>query len=216
MSSKWTLEEFEEKAKEAILTLKREDSVSIAEKAISDLDGTDIVRLIEDGFSRGIKIMGEKFGAGEIFLPELVAASDAIKEAFDILQPKLKESGAKRESMGKVLLATVEGDLHDIGKSILASLLVARGFDVTDLGIDVPSEEIVRMAEELETDIIGLSALLTTTLMAQQEVIDLLEEHKVVIGGAAASKEWDNQIGADGYGADAEDGVELALRLMMR
>ena len=220
MSEQWTLLEFQEKAKEVILALKKEEAANLAKKALSELGGTDLVRLIEDGFSKGISIMGEKFGAGEVFLPELVAASDAIKEALAILEPKLKQSGIKRESMGKVLLATVEGDLHDIGKSIVASLLVARGFDVTDLGIDVPSGEIIRIAGEIEADIIGLSALLTTTLMEQQKIIDLLEEegvrekHKVIIGGAAASKEWAEQIGADGFGADAEDGAELTIKLM--
>jgi trimethylamine corrinoid protein len=219
MSNRNELQEFQEKVKEAILALDRKEVVQLAEKAVSKFMAPDLVTLIEKGFSEGLQIIGDKFGKGEMFLPELVLAAKAMKEAIGIIEPKLVEGQFMRQSLGKVVLATVKGDLHDIGKAIVGSLLTAKGFEVLDLGIDVPTNEIISSAEEFRADIIGVSALLTTTLPAQRELIEQLEKdglrkkHKVMVGGAATSKDWARKIGADGHGADANEAVSLAIEL---
>jgi len=213
-------QELQKKAREVILALDKEETCRLAEGAVSQLSGSDLVELIEKGFSAGLSILGDKFGKGEIFLPELVAAAEAMKEGLKIIEPKLRDSKVNRESLGKIVLASVEGDLHDIGKSIVGSLLTARGFEVIDLGVDVPTAEIVGSAREVGANIIGLSALLTTTLIAQKNLIDLLKEkglrkkHKVMIGGAAASRDWAKTIGADAFGADANEAVRLAMEFV--
>jgi trimethylamine corrinoid protein len=213
-------QEFQKKAREAVLTLNREEACKLAERAVSELVGNDLVGLIEKGFSAGLSMVGDRFGKGEMFLPELIAAAGTVKEALKIIDPKLRDTQVKREGLGKIVLASVKGDIHDIGKSIVGSLLTVRGFEVIDLGVDVPTGEIVSSAKDVQAHIIGLSALLTTTLIAQKDVIDLLKEkglrekYKVMIGGAAVSKDWATRIGADGYGADANEAVRLAVEFL--
>jgi corrinoid protein of di/trimethylamine methyltransferase len=182
----------------------------------------DPLKAIEDGLTQGIKEVGDKFGKGEIFLPELVMAAESMKKALEILEPELKKEKKERKTLGRVLLGTVAGDIHSIGKTIVAAMLSANGFDVYDLGTDVSPENFVAKVKELKPDILGLSALLTTTLPEQRVVIEILKKEglrdkvKVIIGGAPASKEWAEEIGADGYGADAMEAVKVAKKLIVK
>ena len=210
----------QEKAKEAIITLNKAAAIQIAEQAASEMDAAELIDLIEGGFKAGIMVVGDRFGKGDMFLPELVAAAETMKRALAILEPKLRENQVAQKPLGKIVIATVKGDLHDIGKTMVSSLLMANGFEVIDLGIDVATPVIIEAARENTADMICLSALLTTTIMAQKEVIDALQEmgyrddFKVMIGGAASSKSWAQEIGADAYGADAQEATEIAIDLL--
>jgi trimethylamine corrinoid protein len=210
-------EEATRKLKEAIVALNEEEAKKATEEIITS--GIGIKDAIERGITEAAKIIGDKFEKGEYFLGELLIAADIITEALDKLVSALPES-AKMEKLGKVVIATVYGDIHDIGKNLLAQLLKIYGFEVYDLGKDVPSIQIVNKAVETNADIIALSALMTTTMPSQKEVIDMLKElgkrdkFKVIIGGGSTSPEWAKEIGADGWGETAWDGVELAIKLV--
>jgi corrinoid protein of di/trimethylamine methyltransferase len=175
---------------------------------------------ITKGYVVGVHQVGETFACGEVFLPELVMAGEAMKAAVAVLEPELKKTGASREILGKVILATVEGDIHEIGKSLVGTMLTASGFEVFDLGVNVPTETILQKTEELQPDIIGLSALLTTTMIRQKEVIEALDrkgirqQTKVMIGGAPVTSDWVKKIGADGYSEDAIGAVNTAKLLL--
>ena len=212
----------QQKAKEAIITLNKAAAIQIAEQAASELGAAELVDLIEGGFKAGIMVVGDRFGKGDMFLPELVAAAETMKSSLAILEPKLRENQVTQKPLGKIVIATVKGDLHDIGKTMVSSLLMANGFEVIDLGIDVATLNIIEAARGNEADMICLSALLTTTIFAQKEVVDALQEmghkedFKVMIGGAASSKNWAEGIGADAYGADAQEAVEIAIDLLKK
>jgi corrinoid protein of di/trimethylamine methyltransferase len=220
MATEAKVYELREKAKEAILTINKAEAFRIAEQASSELSASDLVDLIEKGFRAGIVVVGDKFGRGDMFLPELVAAAEAMKGSLEIMESKLRESKIARQPVGRIVLATVKSDLHDIGKTMVASLLTARGFEVIDLGVDVDPLDIIDTAEKSEADIIGLSALLTTTIEGQKDVIESLKEKgrrekfKIMIGGAASSRLWAEEIGADAYGADAQEAVSIAEDLV--
>lgn len=198
------------------------DEELAAELAMSALNSDlDLTQVMNEGFLKGIQEVGELYQAGEYFLPELVCAADAMKAALEILTPALKKSSGKDSlTKGQVIIATVEGDVHDIGKKIVAAMLTAAGYDVYDMGIDVPAEQIVGAVAERKPDILGLSALLTTTMQEQKNVIALLEKEelrdqvKVIIGGAPVSSRWAEMIGADGYSDNAVDAVKLAAQLL--
>jgi len=204
--------------KEAIINYDTEEAAKVAKEIVEK--GFDPLEAIEKGVSEGLKIVGEKFGAGEIFLPMLMMAAQAAKEALAILEPMLKE-GASRKTIGKVVIGTVEGDIHDIGKNIVATMLTANGFEVYDIGVDAPASKFVEKAKEVNPQIIGISALMTTTMQKVPEVIEALkkaglrEKMKVMVGGAAVTEEWAKQIGADGYGEDAKAAVEVAKKLVL-
>jgi trimethylamine corrinoid protein len=210
----------QQKAKEAIIALNRGAAIQIAEQASSEMDAAELLDLIEGGYKAGIMVVGDRFGKGDMFLPELVAAAEIMKNSLAILEPKLRENQVSQKPAGKIVIATVKGDLHDIGKTMVSSLLMANGFEVIDLGIDVATLNIIEAAREHQADMICLSALLTTTILAQKEVVDALkemghrEDFKVMIGGAASSKKWAEEIGADAYGADAQEATEIALELL--
>jgi corrinoid protein of di/trimethylamine methyltransferase len=182
--------------------------------------GMDPLESITKGYVVGVRQVGDTFACGEVFLPELVMAGEAMKAAIAVLEPELKKTGASREILGKVILATVEGDIHEIGKSLVGTMLTASGFEVFDLGVNVPTETILGKAQELQPDIIGLSALLTTTMIRQKEVIEALDrkglrqQTKVMIGGAPVTSDWVKKIGADGYSEDAIGAVNTAKLLM--
>jgi trimethylamine corrinoid protein len=207
-----------EKAKASIIDGDTDLAIEIAQAALDA--GADPAEFIEKGFVPGIMEVGDLFESGEIFLPEVMMSADAIKEAVNILNHAMELNGTKREVSAKVVLATVEADLHDIGKGIVAALMVANGFEVIDLGRDVPSDKIVATAIEMGADIIGSSALLTTTMIHQQEIEDLLKEKglkgkiKTLVGGAPVTSRWQQKIGADGFGESAAESIRLVNQLL--
>jgi 5-methyltetrahydrofolate--homocysteine methyltransferase len=169
--------------------------------------------IISQGLTAGMQVVGEKFASKEYFIPDMLASADAVGAAMDILKPHLE--GANVATKGKFAIATVKGDIHDIGKNIVAILLKGAGYEVEDLGIDVPTEKIVEYVKESNPDFLGLSALLTTTMVTMGEVVQALTEAgvrdkvKVLIGGAAVSDEYAREIGADAYCVDGFDAVRV-------
>jgi len=169
--------------------------------------------IIKQGLTAGTQVVGDKFASKEYFIPDMLASAEAVTEAMDIIRPHLEASDAVTK--GKFLIATVKGDIHDIGKNIVAILLRGAGYEVKDLGIDVPPEKIVKVVEEYEPDFLGLSALLTTTMVAMDGTIKALKQNglrdkvKVLIGGAAVSEEYGQEIGADAYCADAFHAIKV-------
>jgi corrinoid protein of di/trimethylamine methyltransferase len=178
------------------------------------------LEVINGGLTAGIRIVGEKFGKGEMFLPELMMAMKTMKEGIRLVDPELKKAKQQQATLGRIIIGTVKGDIHDIGKNIVASLLELSGFAVVDLGINVPADVFVKRAAEEKAQIIGLSAMLTTTMQEQQTVIQALKAAgsrggvKVVVGGAPVSENWAREIGADGYGANAELAVDMVGGLL--
>ena len=207
-----------EAAKQSIIDGDKILALSLAQKGLDD--GVEPEEFIEKGFVPGIMEIGDLFEDGEVFLPEVMMAADAIKEAVEILNKAMEDRGEKRKQKGRIILATVESDLHDIGKCIVASLLVANGFEVIDLGRDVSNENIIEEAIEHNADIIGTSTLLTTTMIQQQKLEALLNERglkgrfKTMVGGAPVTSRWCQKIGADGFSENAAEAVTLANELM--
>jgi len=193
-------------------------SVELAQKSIEM--NIPPLEAITKGFVVGVNYIGDQFGLGEAFLPELVMAGEAMKAAVATLEPELIKLGEARETMGRVVLATVEGDIHEIGKTLVGTMLSASGFEVTDLGVDQPADKIIGKAIEINASIIGMSALLTTTMVRQREVIEEMDKEglrpkiKVMVGGAPITRDWANKIKADGYSEDAVGAVKLAKELV--
>jgi corrinoid protein of di/trimethylamine methyltransferase len=195
-----------------------EIAAELAQKGIdAGLSAGDILDL---GFVKGIEEVGDLFGKGEFFLPELVQGAEAMKAAVAVLQPMLDASNEGRKPTGVAVAGTVAGDIHEIGKTIVCSMLSAAGFTVTDVGCDVPPEAFVESVKAVKPDILLLSALLTTTMPNQQKTIEALkaaglrEGVKVMIGGAPTTRAWSDEIGADGYAEDAIEAVAVAKQLM--
>jgi trimethylamine corrinoid protein len=172
---------------------------------------------IERGLVPGIRRAGELWEEGEYFLPELVGSAQAMKAAMDVMQPALARHGGGR-TLGRVVIGTVHGDIHDIGKTLVGTLLVANGFSVSDEGADVPAERFVARARELDADLVCASALLTTTMAGQRELVETLRaaglRARVMVGGAPTSQEWAREIGAHGYADNAVAAVAVARRLV--
>ena len=193
-------------------------AVLLASQAIQQ--GIDPLNAISHGFVLGINHIGKEFAAGNAFLPELVMSGEAMKAAVAILEPEMMKRGTQREVLGKVVLATVQGDIHEIGKTLVGTMLSAAGFQVFDLGVDASSDKIIGKALEVNADIIAMSALLTTTMVKQREVIDELQKEglrgrfKVIVGGAPVTRDWVQRIEADGYSEDAIGAVNLAKHLV--
>ncbi len=170
--------------------------------------------------TESIREVGDKFGAGELFLPDLVCASEVLKKAFPIINSAIEKKGKKAESLGKVVIGTVFGDIHSIGKGMVATLLYAAGFEVIDLGINVKGEAFLAAVKENNPNILAMSALLTTTAAEQKNVIRSLKEEgirdniKVIVGGSPINQEFADSIGADGYGATAPEGVKVVKKLL--
>ena len=209
---------FVENCKKAILTGKIEAAEKLAHKAIEEnIDVNDAI----DAFSLAIRKAGDLFEEGEFFLPELMRSAEAMKAAMTIFKPVLMK-GKEDRSLGKVVIGTIEGDIHDIGKTLVASLLSAEGFEVYDLGADVPISTFIDKAVEVDAQIICMSALLTTTMVGQKKLIDQLKEKKlrdkfkILIGGAPISKKWVEEIGADGSAENAVSAVKLARKVLGR
>jgi trimethylamine corrinoid protein len=180
----------------------------------------DPTEVIKNGPAIVLKEIGDKFANGELFLPELVAAGQAGEASIAVLNEEIAKRSQSRTSLGKYVIGTVSGDIHSIGKNIVATMLRVAGFDVTDLGVDVPTDVFIQKVKELKPQILGLSALLTTTMDEQRKIIIRLKEEglrgkvKVMVGGAPVSPEWAKEIGADSVGLDAQDAVEKALKLL--
>jgi corrinoid protein of di/trimethylamine methyltransferase len=203
---------------QAVIDGEAEDAEALAQQALDE--GVDPLQAINKGFTAGMDVVGELYSTGEYFLPDLIMGGEAMKAALAVLEPALKAAGQAREVLGKVVLGTVKGDIHEIGKSLVGSMLSANGFEVFDLGIDVESEAFVAKAREYDADIVALSALLTTTMLHQREVIEHLSEAglrdrvKVMVGGSPVTPDWADRIGADGFAEDAATAVVVAKRLM--
>jgi 5-methyltetrahydrofolate--homocysteine methyltransferase len=190
----------------------------IAELVTRSLDSGSGAQEDLEAMLAGLQTCGERFERGEYFLPELMAAADAFKAGMAVLEPRLR--GSQREYLGTVVLGTVSGDVHDIGKNLVGFMLESSGLRVIDLGVDVPAEEFVRAVREHRADCLGLSALLTTTMLGMPKVMEdlgkagLRQAVKVVVGGAPVSKRFADSIGADGYASDAPSAVKLVKGLL--
>lgn len=211
--------ELYEKMAQSVITGEAEEAATLARHSLEI--GIKPLDSIDNGFVKGIRVVGDRFGAGELFLPELVMSAEAMKAALAILEPELAKSSAARESMGNVLACTVQGDIHDIGKRIVCTMLSANGFSVVDLGVNVKVDRFVEEIKTRKPDIVAMSALLTTTAPNQGKVIrqliaqGLRDDYVVMIGGAPTSPGWAKEIGADGYGENATEAVRVAKDLMI-
>jgi len=207
-----------QKMSQSIIDGDSDAAVVLAKQAVES--GINPLEAIAKGFVVGVNQVGASFASGQAFLPELVMAGEAMKAAISTLEPEMAKRGMERQMLGKVVLATVEGDIHEIGKSLVGTMLSASGFQVYDLGVDVPAAKIITKAREVNPHIVALSALLTTTMVKQREVIEALEKEglrskvKVMVGGAPVTREWVKNIGADGYSEDAIGAVAEAKRLV--
>ncbi len=199
--------------KNGMVALEKDVVVSITAKSLEV--GIDPLEIIENGLLPGLKTIGEMFEDEEIFLPELMQSAQIFQGAMDLLQPKIQEMGTDVKNKGTVVIGTVKGDMHYIGKNIVKLLIETSGFDVHDLGVDVDPFAFIVKADEVNADIIALSALLTTTLIGQKDVIEALEgqgkreKYKVLLGGGAVTKAWADEIGADGYAENGYGAVKL-------
>ena len=211
-------DELFQKMAQSVLDGDSDVATALAKQAIEA--GVDPLEAITKGYVAGVNQVGASFASGEAFLPELVMAGEAMKAAVSTLEPEMQKRGLQRTMLGKVVLATVEGDIHEIGKSLVGTMLSASGFQVYDLGVDVQAAKIIAKVKEVDADMVGLSALLTTTMVKQREVIieldklGLRKKVKVMVGGAPVTRDWVQKIEADGYSEDAIGAVSLAKQLM--
>ena len=205
------------KLTQAVIDGEPEEAEELAKSALAQ--GLDPLECINKGLTVGMDRVGELFASGEYFLPDLIIGGDAMKAALSILEPALLDS-QQRETLGRVVLGTVEGDLHEIGKTLVGTMLTANGFEVTDIGIDQPASEFVAAVEETKAILVGTSALLTTTMLQQKKIVDELkaagygDSVKVMVGGAPVTQSWADEIGADGYAEDAISAVGVAKKLV--
>ncbi len=182
--------------------------------------GVDPVMALEEGLAKALREVGDRFGKGEVFITELIAAAQAMEAGAEVLNEEISKRGASRKAVGRILIGTVDGDIHSIGKNIVKTMLTAAGFEVFDLGVDVPTDVFVEKVRELGPDILGLSALMTTTMVNQREVIEALNDEglrggvKIIVGGAPVTEKWVEEIGADACGLDAGSAVKVAQELM--
>jgi len=204
-------EEILGKLRDAIVNLDIEGVQKACREAIDA--GISAYRAVTDGMAKGMEIVGEKYENGEYFLAELIMAGETMKEGLKVLEPYLKSGEVKRA--GRIVIGTVKGDLHDIGKNVVVTLLNAAGFEVIDLGVDVPPEKFVEAVKQNNPGIVGMSALLTTTMIEMENVIKALKEAglrdkvKIIIGGAPITQEYAEKIGADAAAQDAVEGVNI-------
>ena len=182
--------------------------------------GIEPLIAIEEALNPAMQVVGDRYERGEYFIPDLMMAAEAMKTAMEVLEPALMARQEQRQVLGTVVIGTVEGDIHEIGKSLVATMLGAAGFQVYDLGVDVSANEFVKRVQETDANVVGLSALLTTTMRNQEMVIEALKEAglreqvKVIIGGAPASPEWAQTIGADAYAENANEAVSVVKQLV--
>jgi len=206
--------------REAVLYFDPDEARRLAQEALDN--GVDPVVALEEGLARPLREIGDRFGTGEAFITELIAAAQAMEAGAEVLNEEIARRGATRKKVGTFLIGTVEGDIHSIGKNIVATMLSTAGFEVIDLGTDIPTETFIKNVEKHRPDILGLSALMTTTMTKQKEVIERLREAglrdgvKIIVGGAPVTEDWVEEIGADACGLDALNAVDASLRLMER
>jgi corrinoid protein of di/trimethylamine methyltransferase len=195
-----------------------EEAERLARQALKE--GINPLEAINQGYVLGVNHVGEQFGCGEMYLPDLVLAGEAMKAAVGILEPEMARLGVERQVLGTVVIGTVEGDIHDIGKTLVATMLSGSGFRVYDLGVNVPVKRFVEKTQEVKANVVAMSALLTTTMVKQKAVIDELQKAgvrsqvKVMVGGAPVTRDWAEEIGADGTSEDAISAVNLAKKLV--
>jgi len=210
-------EEILSKLTQAVIDGEPEDAEELAKQALEK--GLDPLVCINEGLTPGINRVGELFSSGEYFLPDLIIGGEAMKAALAVLEPALVGS-QERSVLGRVVLGTVKGDMHEIGKTLVGTMLTAHGFQVTDIGIDRSAADFVAAVKENRATLVGASALLTTTMPEQQQIVEelkeagLREQVKVMVGGAPITQSWAEKIGADGYAEDAIAAVALAKKLV--
>lgn len=205
-----------DKIKEAVISGKHTEIEDLVQASIDDK--ADLDQIINDGMIAAMDIVGQKFAENEIFIPEMLVSAVTMKKGLEIIKPLLK--GDEIKSRGTIIMCTVKGDIHDIGKNLVIMMFQGAGFDVIDLGVDMSTEDLTQKVEEIKPDILGLSALLTTTMPEIKNVIETLKDKglrnsvKVIVGGAPLNAAFAEKVGADGYGQDAAEAVELARRLV--
>jgi corrinoid protein of di/trimethylamine methyltransferase len=203
---------------QSIIDGEAEEAEKLAKQSIEL--GIDPLEAINKGFVVGVDHVGNLFSCGDAYLPELVMAGEAMKTAVNVLEPEMAKQGTERKMLGTIVLGSIEGDIHDIGKTLVGTMLTASGFKVFDLGVDVPVMTLVEKARTENADIIGVSALLTTTMVRQRDVIEALDDMglhstiKVMVGGAPVTRDWVKEIGADGYSEDAVGAVAATKELL--
>ena len=213
-----TREEIMQKAFDSIIEADEEMAAEVIEEGKAE--GITAVEMLQEGFSKGMNELGDQFGRGEIFLPELIFATEVMKVATDAVDKELAESDTEIAKAGVVVMGTVEGDVHDIGKGICVSMLKASGLEVYDMGREVPADTFIEKAKEVGADIIGSSALLTTTMPVQQEIVEKLTEQgldgqiKTMVGGSPVTARWAEKIGATAYSEDAAECCEVAKKII--
>lgn len=198
---------------QAVLEGKAKETLDLVIRGVED--GVDPLKLITDGLTVGLDQVGQKFEEGEYYLPDMMLAAEAMSAAIDYLEPHMaRGKDGRQEGVVKVVIGTVKGDLHSIGKDIVIMMMKAAGMEIYDMGVDVTSADFVQAVEDNGAHVLGISALMTTTIQEQKKIIDMLVEKglrsgvKVIVGGAPLSEEWANKIGADAYAADAIAGVK--------
>jgi corrinoid protein of di/trimethylamine methyltransferase len=207
-----------EKLKEAVILGKPEMAIELAKQIVENK--IDPVEAYEKGLKAGISVVGEGFAAGDLYLPDLVLSAETLKAASVILEEEIARTGTHRSELGKVVIGTVKGDLHDIGKTLVGTLLTSYGFDVIDLGVDVSADKFIEVIKREKPDVIGMSSLLTVTakelanVIARLKEVGLRDQVKVVVGGGAVTHNYAEMIEADGYGQNAELGVRMIKSLL--
>lgn len=204
-------------AEKAIVNSDVEAAVKVARRALeANIDPLD---LIENGYAAGMRIIGDKFDRGEVFLPQIMMAAKAMTDAVAVLEPKIKGGKAAMEK-GKVVIGTVEGDIHEIGKNLVITMLTVSGFKVIDLGRDCPVKEFIRAAKEEKPDVVGASALMTTSMPGHKAILEGLtqaeirDKVKFIVGGAPVTPAWAKKIGADGYAPNAKEATILVKEIL--
>jgi Predicted cobalamin binding protein len=211
-------EELLSKLKEAVVNGDPEEVAELCRRVIEA--GIDPLEAIERALVAAVRELGDKWINGEVFIADLVAAADAMKVGLPILKSELAKRGGSVKYLGRAVIGTVEGDIHDIGKSIVAALWEVAGLEVIDLGVDVPPQKFVEAIKQYNPDIVGMSALMTTTMAKQRETIEAIKQAglrdrvKIVVGGAPTTEEWAKEIGADGWAPDAISAIDLVKRLL--
>jgi corrinoid protein of di/trimethylamine methyltransferase len=207
-----------DKLAQTIIDGTKAECVHLIEEGLAN--GMDPLDAVEKGLSKGITKVGDDFAAGIFFLPELIQAANAMKEGVTILDEKIKASGKERKSLGKIVIGTVKGDIHDIGKSVVSAVLQANGYDVVDIGIDVPENQFIQAVRDNNADVLGMSTLLTLPLEEMGKVIEKMKKEglrdkvKVIVGGCPVTQEYADEIDADAVGFDAQDAVVKVNRLL--